>query len=131
MEVKLGAFWASAEKLKLVIQPFVAGFFTDLVFKVMDGAGGFDRFDCSAAGADQIIAVFPRLEEGEIGGALVEAEPAEDSVLGEALEETVYRGLVALIGETRGCGKLGEGHWSVGLDQGCQQFFQCLGAAQA
>ena len=52
----------------------------------MNGAGSLDSFDFPAAGADEVIAVFSGLEQGEIGGTLVEAESADDAVFGEALE---------------------------------------------
>ena len=69
-----------------MIQALVAGFFANFVFEFMNGAGGLDGFDFSAAGADQVIAVFSGLEQGEIGGAFVESEAADDAVFGEALE---------------------------------------------
>lgn len=99
MAIVLGTGGAGAEKLKFVIEAFVSGFFTDLVFEVVYRAGGFDGIDFPATGADEVVAVFSRLEEGEVGGALVKAEAADDGVVGEALEKAVDGGFVALFDE--------------------------------
>lgn len=114
-----------------MVEVLIAGFFADLVLEVVYGAGGFDCINFPAAGADKVVAVFPWLEEGEIGGAFVQAEAADDGVIGEALEEAVDGGLVALIGEALGGGELGECHGSLLLDESGEEFFEGFGAAQA
>ena len=85
----------------------IAGFFADLGFELVDGAGGLDRLDVAAAGANQIVAVISRNEQGEIRGALMQAEAADHAVLGEPLEQAEYGGLVALVGEALGGGEFG------------------------
>lgn len=98
----LGALRADAEELKLVIEISEAGLFTDLVFQLMDGAGSFHRFDGAAAGANQVVAMLSWDEKGEIGSAFVKAEPTNDRVFCESLEEPENGCLVALLGESLG-----------------------------
>ena len=59
---KLSAAGAGSEEFKFMIQASVARFFTNFVFEFMNRAGCLDSFDFSAAGADEIIAVFAGLE---------------------------------------------------------------------
>ncbi len=78
-----------------MIQALVASFFANFYFEFMNGARGLNCFDFSAAGADEVIAVFTWLEQGEIGGTFVETEAADDAVFGEALEQTINCGFIA------------------------------------
>ena len=73
-----------------------AGFLADFILQMMDGAGGLDGLDAAATGADQVVAVAAGDEQGEIGGAFVEAEPSNDSVFRQALEQAEDGGFVAL-----------------------------------
>lgn len=114
-----------------MVEILVACLLADLVFQIVDGAGGFYGFDFSAAGADEIVAVLSGLEECEVGGALVEAEAADDAVFREALEEAVDGGFVALVGKALRGGELGEGHGAVCLDEGGEKLFEGFCAAQA
>ena len=90
-----------------MIEILESGFFANFVLELMDRAGGFDGLDAAAAGADQVVAVLSGHEQREIGGSLVQAQAADHAVLGEALEESENGGLVALVGESLGSGKLG------------------------
>ncbi len=98
------AVGAGSEEFEFVVEVLVAGFLADFVFEVVDGAGCFDGFDFSAAGADEVVAVCSGLDEGEVGGAFVEAEAADDAVGVEALEEAVDGGFVAEVDEAGGGG---------------------------
>ena len=69
-----------------MIQALIAGFFANFVFELVNGTRSLDRFDFSASGANQVIAVYSGLKQGEIGGAFMEAEAADYSVFGEALQ---------------------------------------------
>lgn len=113
-----------------MVEALVAGFFTDFVFEFVNGAGGLDRFDFSAAGADEVVAVLSGLEQGEVGGAFVETEAADDAVLGEALEQTVDGGFVAEAGQALGAAELSQGHGPWIFDQCGEQFFQSFGATK-
>ena len=61
--------------VQFVIKVAVAGFFTNFIFQLMDRAGGLDRLDASATGADEIVAVAAWNEQREISGALMKAQP--------------------------------------------------------
>lgn len=95
----LGAGGAGAEEFEFVVEAFVAGGFANFFFEFVDRAGGFDGVYFSAFGADEVVAVFPWFEKGEVSGALVEAEAADDAMIGESLEEAVDGGFIALVGE--------------------------------
>ncbi len=56
-------------------------------------------------------------KQREIGRALMQAETAHDTVLGQALQQPENGGLVALVGETLRCGELGQGHRAVVFQQ--------------
>jgi hypothetical protein len=57
----LSAAWAGAEEFEFMIQALVAGFFANFIFEFMNRTGSLDSFDFSAAGADEVIAVFSGL----------------------------------------------------------------------
>jgi len=97
----------------------------------VNGAGGLDGLDFSAAGADEVIAVLTGLKQGEVGGAFVKAKAADDAMVGEALEQAVDRGLVVKIGEPASACEFGKLQRARILDQCVEQFFECFGAAQA
>lgn len=94
-----GASWAGTEELKFVVEVFVAGFFADFFFEIVNRAGGLDGFDAPAFGADQIVAVLAGEQKREICGALVKSQAADEAVVGKALEQPEDGGLVALIAE--------------------------------
>ena len=62
---------ADAEELEFVIEILEARFATDLLFQFMHRARRLHRFDAAAFGADQVILMPPRNEQGEIRGALM------------------------------------------------------------
>ena len=72
-----------------------AGFFTDLVFQLVDGARGVDGVDAAAVGADEVIPVDTGKKKGEVAGALVEAEATDHAFSAEALKEAKDGGFVA------------------------------------
>ncbi|MFT6178547.1 MAG: hypothetical protein ACI9NQ_001638 [Paracoccaceae bacterium] len=76
-----------------------AGFLADFFFEFMDGAGGVDGFDAAAVGADEVVTVDAGDEEGEVGGAFVEAEAADHPFVAEALKKSEDGGLVTLVGK--------------------------------
>lgn len=128
---KSSAARAGAEELELVVEVFEARFLADFLFEFVDGAGSLDGGNRSAVGADQVIAMLARHEEGEVSGALVEAEAAHESFVGEFLEEAENRGLVAEVTQARGIGQLAESHRAVLLAQGVDELGEGTGAAQA
>ena len=70
-------------------------------------------------------------QQGEVGGALVEPEAAQDAFVFKALQEPEYGCLVTLPGQQGRLRELGEGHGALASEQGGQQFLQRLGTAQA
>jgi len=121
-----GAFWAGAEEFELVVEVLEAGFLADFFLELVDGAGGLDGLDAAAVGADEVVAVGAGDEEGEVGGALVEAEAADHALIGEALEEAEDGGLIAGLGEVSAAAEFGEGHGAVvggeAVENGCEGF---------
>ena len=113
-----------------MVEPAVSGFFADLIFQLVHRTRRLDGLDFSAARADQVIAVLARLEQGEIRGPLVETQPAKDAVLAEPLQQTIDRGLVALVGKTVGGRKLGQRHRAIPLHKCREKFLERLGAAE-
>jgi len=99
------ALRADAEELQLVIKIAEAGFLADFVLKLVDGTRRFDGLDAAAARADQVVAVFPGNQQGEVSRALMKTEPPDDSVSSQSLEQAENSGLVALVGEALGAGQ--------------------------
>ena len=106
---------------------FLAHFF----FELMNGAGGFDGLDAAAVGANQVVAVGPGDEKGEVGSALVKAEAAHDSFVVETLKEPEHGGLVALLGEMTAAAQVSEGHRAIVIGEAGENSFQGLGASKA
>ena len=131
MSCSSGALRAGPEEFEFVVEVLVAGLVPDLVLKVVHRAGGIDRGDVAALGADQVIAMATRKHEGEIGRSLMEAEPPHHSSVGESMEQAVNGGLVTLGGEPLGPFQLGQGHRTVGLEESREENLECLGTAQA
>jgi len=71
--------------------------FTDFILELMDRAGGIDWLDTPTTRTNQIVAVFVGQNQREVRGPFVQAEAADESVLGEALEQPENRRLIALI----------------------------------
>jgi len=63
-----------------------AGFLANLVLELVDGAGGIDGLDAPAVGADEVVPMLARDQEGEVGGSFVQAKPADHSLVTETLE---------------------------------------------
>ena len=120
--VHSSALRADAEEFQFVVKIAKAGFFADFVFQLVDGAGSFDGLDAAAAGADEVVAVAAGDEQGEVGGAFMQAEAADDAMLGEALQEAENGGFVALVGESLRGGELGESHWASAFEKRVEQF---------
>lgn len=125
------AFRADAEKLEFVIEVAESGFFADFVFEFVDRAGGFDRFDRAARGADQIVAMFAGDLQSEVGSAFVKAEAAHDAVSGKALQQAKNRGLVALRTQARRSSEFGQCHWTTTFQQRADKFLKRLSASQS
>lgn len=70
-----------------MVEVFVAGFFSNVFFQLVDGAGGLDGLDAPAFGADEVVAMDSGEKEDEVGGSLVEAESTNHAFFGEALQE--------------------------------------------
>ena len=96
-----------------MVEILKAGFLADLFLEFMNGAGGLDWLDAAALGANKVISMDARDEQGEVGGALVEAEAADHSFIGETLEETKDGGLIAGLGKVTTAGEFGEGHGAI------------------
>ena len=96
-----------------MVEVLVSGGEFDFFFKLMHGTGGVDRLDGATTGADEVIAVLAGEEEGEVGGALVEAEATQDAFISQTLEEAEDGGFVTLVREPWRVSKLGECHGAV------------------
>ncbi len=105
-----------------------AGFLADFFFEFMDRAGGVDRFDTSAVSADEVVAMLAGNEEGEVGGAFVEAKAADHAFVAEALEEAKDGGFITLLGEVAAGGEVGKSHGPVVVGEAGEDGFECLGA---
>jgi hypothetical protein len=97
----------------------------------VDRAGCLDGFDQSALGADEIILVATRDEQGEVGRPFVQAETADDAFFREALKQAEDGGLVALLGQSLGFGELSKRHRSFGLKQGGNELFESFRSPHA
>ena len=73
----LSAFRADPEKFQFMVEILESGFFADFIFQLVNWAGGLNRLDAAAGGADKIIAVAAGKQQGEICGSLVKAEAAD------------------------------------------------------
>jgi hypothetical protein len=100
-----------------MVEVYEAGFLADFFFEFVDRTGGIDGFDGAAVGADEVVAMLAGEEEGEVGGALVQAEAADHSFIAEALEEAEDGGLVTLLGEVSAGGEVGQSHGPVVLGE--------------
>lgn len=125
------AIRTDSEELKFMIEVAEPRFLPDLILKLMDRAGGGDRLDAAATGANQIIAVLSRNQQCEIGGSLMQAQAPDHTMLGESLEQAENSGLVALVGKPLGGGEFGKGHRALAFQQGAEQLLQRFGAAQS
>jgi hypothetical protein len=114
-----------------VVEVLEAGLIADFLLKGMDRAGGVDWRDRPTIGADEIVPVLSGDDEGEVSCAFVEAEAADEAVIGETVQKAIDGGLVTLGGKTRRIGQLGEHHGSVALKEGGEQFFQGTSAPEA
>ncbi|MFT6595712.1 MAG: hypothetical protein ACJAT3_001689 [Akkermansiaceae bacterium] len=126
-----GAFRAAAEEFEFVVEVDEAGFLANFFFEFMDRAGGIDGFDAVAVGADEVVAVLPRNQEGKIGGAFVETEAADHSFVAEALEEAEDGGFVTLMGEVAAGGEFGESHGPIVVGEAGEDGFERLGATES
>lgn len=84
-----------------MVEVFESGVFADFVFQSMNWTGGVDRFDGAAVGADEIVSMMSRNDESEVSGAFVQSETTDKAIVGEAMQEAVDGGFVALAGEPR------------------------------
>jgi hypothetical protein len=126
-----GARGAASEKFEFVVEVDKSGFLADLLFQLVDGAGGVDRFDAAAVGADEVVAVDAGDEEGEISGPFMKAEAADHAFVAETLEKAEDGGFVALLGEVTAGRELGESHGPVVVGEAGEDGFESLGAAKA
>ena len=108
-----GARGAASEKLEFVVEANKSGFPADLLFQLVDGAGGLDGFDAAAVGADEVVAVDARNEEGEISGSFMKAKASDHAFVAEALEKAEDGGFIALFGEVTAGSELGQSHGPV------------------
>ena len=106
-------------------------FLADFFFELMNRAGRVDGLDAAALGANQVVAVGPGDEEGEVGSALVKAEAAHDSFIAETLKEPEYGGLVTLLGEMTAAAQIGESHRAIVIGEAGENSFQGLGTSKA
>lgn len=95
------AGWAGSEEFEFVIEVAIACFIADLLFQFVDRARGLDSIDSAATGADEIIAVGSRDEQGEIGGPFMEAEAPDQAMASQALQQPEDGCFVALVDESR------------------------------
>jgi hypothetical protein len=114
-----------------VVEVLESCFLADFFFELMNRAGGFDGLDAAAVGANQVVAVGPGDEKGEVGSALVKAEAAHDSFVVETLKEPEHGGLVALLGEMTAAAQVSEGHRAIVIGEAGENSFQGLGASKA
>jgi len=114
-----------------MVEVFKSGFLADFIFKLMHRAGGLDRLDATTGSANEKVAMAVWQKQGEISGPLVEAKAADQAVLIETLEQTEDGRFIALINQPCRARQLGKCHRPRTFQQGGDEFFKGLGAAQA
>ena len=114
-----------------MVEILKASFLADFFLKFVDGAGRLDGLDAAAVGADKVVFMSAGDEEGEVGGALVEAEAADHSLISKALEEAEDGGFIALLGVLSTRAEFCEGHGAVTLDETGEKSFERFGASEA
>lgn len=113
-----------------MVEIFVAGFFADFPFQLMDGAGGLNGLNAATLGADQVVLVASRYQQGEIGGALVKTKPADDANDRQSLQQTKHRGFVALVAQAFGMRKFTQSHGSLRIGKCDEKLFKGFGPTQ-
>ena len=109
----MGAGWTTSEEFELMVEFGEAGFLANLVLELVDGAGGIDGLDAPAVGADEVVPMLARDQEGEVGGSFVQAKPADHSLVTETLEKAEDGRFITLLREVAARAELGEGHWPI------------------
>ena len=126
-----GAIRAQAEKLQLVVQILKSCGSSDLLFQFMHGTRGLDGFDAATAGADQIVIVPARHQQGEVGRTFVQPQSAHNPMPGKPLQQSKHRRLVTLLGQSPRSCQFAQGHRPCGFQKGRDQFLQGLCPPQA
>lgn len=88
------------------MEVLVAGFFSYFFFQLVNMAGGLNRLNTSAFGANQVVLLATGVislnggpKEDKVGRAFVKAESANHSFFGQALEQTEHGCLITSLRE--------------------------------
>ena len=120
-----------AEEFEFVVKATVAGLLGDEAFEGLDGAANIERLDAAAAGADEIILMAAGKGHDVTGGALMEAEAAEQSLLLQFGEQAIDGGGIGPALQPTGGGDVGEGEGASGFGEDVDDIPQGSGATQA